>query len=354
MRRILSLLKEYRKERLGAANASPQRLAEVDDLYRVFDNLLSGLMLNSTGGFDGPETKLGEVMTSADFSNAFSDFVQRQMWPAYTEKRFEFEQFVKPDTAPNFQSVTRKQNRAGVDDLEYVPEKGEARPGSVSDAVNRSYRVYKWEKQFDLRDTGLTEQERRDRLAATWKALGGQDPKYIQDTLQANGFNVFLHEWWEPGTEPAPGVKQCATPRNPIMYLRREFTGATLMVDCGEPLAACGEAFAEAGNGVEPRGYPLVNKVFETTADILPLCGEAVAEAGEVGAQCGDFIEFKETLRQYIVPSDPDKWPYFLYIGGETFGTIAQVDPKRRDEFEALCLKICPTQQWLGILVEYI
>lgn len=211
-----------------------------------------------------------------------------------------------------------------------------------------------WEQQFGLRDTGLTEQQRRDRLAAAWKALGGQGPKYIQDTLQANGFDVYVHEWWEPGTEPAPGVKQCVTPRNPIMYLRREFTGVTLRVECGEATAQCGEPFAEAGNSLSPRGYPLVNKIFETVPDILPLCGEELAECGEPEALCGNYFTFREQLKEYIVPNDPAKWPYFLYIGGETFGDIAQVDPKRKDEFEALCLKICPAQQWLGILVEYV
>lgn len=211
-----------------------------------------------------------------------------------------------------------------------------------------------WEQQFGLRDTGLNEQQRRDRLTATWRALGGQDPKYIQDTLRENGFDVYVHEWWEPGTEPGPGVKQCVTPRNPLMYLRREYTGATLLVECGEPLAQCGEAFAEAGNGLSPRGYPLVNKVFESVPDIVPLCGEAAAECGEPEALCGNYFKFTDTLREYIVPQDPAKWPYFLYIGAETFGDIAQVDPKRRDEFEALCLKICPAQQWLGILIEYV
>ena len=211
-----------------------------------------------------------------------------------------------------------------------------------------------WEQQFGLRDTGLTEQQRRGRLDAAWKALGGQDPKYIQDTLRANGFDVYVHEWWQPGTEPSPGSTACATPRNPLMYLRREFTGVTLLVECGEPLAQCGEAFAIAGNSLEPKGYPLVNKIFETMPDLLPLCGEAVAEAGEPDALCGNYFDFREVAKNYIVPLDPAKWPYFLYIGGEEFGTIARVDPKRKDEFEALCLKICPAQQWLGILVEYV
>jgi hypothetical protein len=47
-------------------------------------------------------------------------------------------------------SVTRYQKRAGLDDLEYVPEKGEARPGSVVDATKRTWQPYKFEKQFDF------------------------------------------------------------------------------------------------------------------------------------------------------------------------------------------------------------
>lgn len=181
-----------------------------------------------------------------------------------------------------------------------------------------------WDKQFGLPDTGLTDQQRRDRLDATWKALGGQSPRYIQDTLQANGFNVFVHEWWVPGSEAAVNVKACATARNPLTFLP------------GEPL-----------------GYPLVNKVFLTTPNLITLCGEAVAQCGEPSALCGNYIDFTDTLLVYDVPVDTQKWPYFLYIGDAVFGDLANVDIERRDEFEALCLKICPTQQWLGILVTY-
>jgi uncharacterized protein YmfQ (DUF2313 family) len=211
-----------------------------------------------------------------------------------------------------------------------------------------------WETQFGLPDVGLTESQRRDRLAAAWQFLGGQSPRYIQDTLRANGFDVYVHEWWQPGTEPAVGVQACATPRNPIMWLRREYTGVVILVECGEPDAQCGEPFAQAGNSLEPRGYPLVNKIRQTRRNLIVLCGEPLAAAGEPSAEAGNYDGFVETIRQYIVPDNADKWPYFLYIGGQTFGTLAQVDPKRRDEFEALCLKICPAQQWLGMLVEYV
>lgn len=203
-----------------------------------------------------------------------------------------------------------------------------------------------WEGQWGLRDTGLTGQQRRDRLDATWKALGGQDPQYIQDTLQANGFDVYVHEWWEPGSMP-PIV------RNPLLYLRRTTDLPSFIVECGMPSAQCGEPSAEAGAGTQPAGYPLVNKIFTTAPDILPLCGEEVAACGEPEALGGNYFKLVFEPREYIIPLDPATWPYFLYIGGEVFGGLAQVDPKRKDEFEALCLKICPTQQWLGILVEY-
>lgn len=42
-----------------------------------------------------------------------------------------------------------------------------------------------WEQAFGLKsgEGTLTEQERRDRLAGLWAAQGGQDPRYLQDTL---------------------------------------------------------------------------------------------------------------------------------------------------------------------------
>ena len=211
-----------------------------------------------------------------------------------------------------------------------------------------------WEKEFGLRDNGQTEQERRDRLDATWKAVGGQDPRYIQDTLQAAGFDVFVHSWWVPGTEPAVNVKSCVVARDPRITIRDSLQTITYLIECGEALAECGEALAQAGERLDPPGYPLVNKISFTEPDLLTLCGESFMEAGEAAAICGDYLIFTTRLKEYVIPTDPDKWHYFLYIGGAVYGDIAQVDPKRKDEFEALCLKICPAQHWLGIIVEYI
>jgi hypothetical protein len=205
-----------------------------------------------------------------------------------------------------------------------------------------------WEKQFGLRDAGLTEQERRDRLDATWKALGGQDPRYIQDTLQANGFDIYVHEWWAPGVFPL-----------------NAFYCGDVAAESGEAGVECTAVTASARNpndvlapdNITPvigRGYPLVNLITELEPNLLALCGEAAAESGEPPISCYNYVDFNFGIRKYETTSDPATWPYYLYLGGVNFGDIAQVPAARRVEFETLCLKICPNQQWLGILVEYI
>jgi hypothetical protein len=163
---------------------------------------------------------------------------------------------------------------------------------------------------------------------------------------------VFVHEWWQPGTEPAVNSKAAATPRNPLLYLKETTAPIIYVVEAGEALAQCGEATAQAGESVNPLGYPLVNKIYHPVPREMA-AGETLAQCGETLAQCGEILSYYESQVEYTVPTDPVYWPYFLYIGGETFGTLATVDPKRRDEFEELCLKICPNQQWLGIMVTY-
>jgi len=216
--------------------------------------------------------------------------------------------------------------------------------------------ITEWESQFGLLDTGLSEQERRDRLDASWKASGGQHLQYIQDTLQGAGFNVFVHEWFEPGTEPGVGVKACVTPRNPNSVLRLQFTNreTSIIAQDGVTDMQDGHGNAIDGRGDQPIGYPLVNKLVFTVRDFLMRDGVAASQDGGSQALDGLFGGFKNVQQDYIVPSDPAKWPYFLYIGGENFPDSAQIQPSRRDEFETLCLKICPAQQWLGILVQYL
>lgn len=182
-------------------------------------------------------------------------------------------------------------------------------------------KLLEWEDQFNLPLGTLTEQERRDRLEGAWSAVGGQDPRYIEDTFRNAGFDVYVHQWWVPGTEPPVGVQGQAVPRNPQILLGTIIAG----IECGEVLAECGEPEAECGNTFVPAGYALVN-------------GSNLEEAGII----------------YTVPSDPALWPFFFYVGGQSFPDQAQVPQSRRAEFEELILKIKPRHLWVGVLVEYV
>jgi hypothetical protein len=169
-----------------------------------------------------------------------------------------------------------------------------------------------WERQHGLPGAG-TEAQRRQALAAAWQATGGQSPSYLQSILQAAGFDVYVHEWWSSG--PSPYVA-----RDPRDYTNQPLVGT---VQCGELEAQCGEPNAQCNRFLANEVYYLVNRNLTNVAPPP-------------------------------VPDDATKWPYFLYWGGETFPNPAPIPSARRAEFEELLLKICPAQQWLVTIVQYI
>lgn len=174
-----------------------------------------------------------------------------------------------------------------------------------------------WETEFALPGTG-TEGDRRLRLAAAWRAQGGQSPDYIQSVVQAAGFtNVFIHEWWSSGP---PFI--ALDPRN---YTRQPLSGhyqceATSPWQCFDPAPS------------EP---------------LAPHCDDTLA------SNPGYIVNLDLTPRAPPgVPDDPAFWPYFLYFSGEVFPELAPVDATRLAELEELLLRICPAQQWIVLLVD--
>lgn len=148
MRKVMALLSDIRQEQLASAkekgfDVSEAKFQEARDFFSNADKVLSGISTDDVGAFR-------EVMTTGDFDYALKEFVQRLLIPGYQRKVFNFEAFIKPEKTPNLLPVTRYQRRSGVDDLEYVGEKGTPRPGSVDDATKRQFQVYRWEKQYDF------------------------------------------------------------------------------------------------------------------------------------------------------------------------------------------------------------
>lgn len=169
-----------------------------------------------------------------------------------------------------------------------------------------------WERQFGLPSTG-SDAVRRARIAAEWAATGGQSPDYLQGVVQAAGFDLWIHDWWSSG--PGPYVA-----RDPRDYTIVPLVGT---IQCGEALAQCGEpiALCNAFLANDP-GY-LVNLALNSAAPPP-------------------------------VPADPDTWPFFIYWGGETFGTNAEILSSRRAELERLLLKLCPAHCWIVVMADYV
>jgi len=210
--------------------------------------------------------------------------------------------------------TTAKTLRSFFEGLAGAPEDArtflDAVYGDIFPATTRELAA--WEEQFGI-DANPVEATRRLNLAAEWAAGGGQSPGYIQDVLHTAGFtNVYIHEWWESGPP----------------YVARD-----------------------------PRDYTTVPNLGTVQ------CGEAIAVCGETQAQCNAFLAnepgYFDNLdltprAPPLITDDADTWRFFLYFAGETFPTAAEVPATRRAEFERLLLKLCPNQQWIVTIVDYV
>ncbi len=233
-----------------------------------------------------------------------------------------------------------------------------------------------WDDQFGHDpDPSMSEAERRERIAGAWMAKGGQSPRYLEDVFQEAGFPVFLHPWWEEPRTVPPVAK------NPLEFLESgnvdQFAASDGSINAqdGDEIMQDGAGtlqlvlFSSQDGGIDAQdgdelmqdgglqaarlGYVLVNKLMIRDVATSISEGSLQAQDGNVdfqdGTLRGDYVPLL-----YALPTDQTKWPYFLYIGGEAFPDTAEITASRRDEFEKLVLKLCPAQQWLGILVEYV
>lgn len=180
-----------------------------------------------------------------------------------------------------------------------------------------------WERQFALNPGASNDATRRQALAAAWQAQGGQSPRYLQDTVQAAGFPVYIHEWWVP-----PNVHP-RTARDPRAYTNVPRIGGS-------------RCHAPAARGPRCRSLDL------SGVNLQNVCSRWLAN--EVG-----YLVNQNLTREAPppVPSDSGEWPYFLYWCGATFGVSVNIPAARRAEFEALLLKICPAHLWLVTMVTF-
>ena len=143
--------------------------------------------------------------------------------------------------------------------------------------------------------------------------------------------------------------------RNPHTYLWDGVSPREAFLACRHDLAYCAGDSAYCGAQAQLPGYALVNKLVNAV-----VAGKLIGSGHDLQYCAGDSAycasggsEVSYVPKQYVIPTDTAVYPHFLYIGGATFPGPATVSASRRDELENLCLKLCPTEQWLGMLVNY-
>ena len=196
-----------------------------------------------------------------------------------------------------------------------------------------------WEAQFGLPSTTASEAERRQRLTAEWRALGGQSPGYTQDVLQAAGFDVFVHEWWE--IQAGPLEFELGLDATPCVGTA-----------CTGRVSELGDGFSELGGTVENVRVQRDPRLF--VGGWLNELGDGMelGDGAEMGHQ-GYLLRNVLTEDPSVIPSDTDKHQFFWYIGGETFPDTVSIPLERREEFLNTIQKIRPRHTWIVLLVNF-
>lgn len=236
-------------------------------------------------------------------------------------------QHLLPD-ATAWRIVVQKTLRSFFEGLTGAPEAARQFADDVhNDLFPESTReLAAWEAQFGITPGSNDDATRRANLAGAWRAQGGQSPRYLQDVMQAAGFDVYLHEWWSSGppyvardprdytVQPLIGSNQC-----------RPTTGAP----AGAPRRCRAKAPLSAHDPWRCNRW-LANEVFYLVN--LNLTREAPPP----------------------VSDDADTWPLWIYWASPDINVHAEVPAERRAEFERLLLKICPAHCWLGVGIDFV
>lgn len=172
-----------------------------------------------------------------------------------------------------------------------------------------------WEQELGCLGAGTVAQ-RRLSLAAELRATGGQSGYYIQSIVQAAGFDVYFHGWWDPVG---------AAVRDPNNYTETAHSGTD---QCHGTIDTIQDQCADVDTDTPPRcDFFLANDVHYVVNESL------------------------SRLAPPPLPTDTSLYRKFIYWCGEEFGTYAVVDADRILELRRLLLKLCPGESWLIILV---
>lgn len=139
MNSLYNILAEYMHQDFDAETISGKELdARVGALKEMYSPSIKTMS----------PTQFKEVLTTAHFSNYFSDALSRMFYQDYRIREMSWKEYTYADTVPTFRDVDRlRMSRPGT--LYKRREKAEAKATSVKDKVV-SYGVEEFARQFDV------------------------------------------------------------------------------------------------------------------------------------------------------------------------------------------------------------
>jgi len=294
MRQIIAMLQEL------AVTNYPRKEKTYRQAYPLIDASL-GSGLDPRGSGVGPlnAVQLAEVMTASDFPFVIGEFVNRAMWPAYTQWRYNFEPLVFNDTLTNFMTHTRYQRQEELDDLEMVRPNNPARAGYLADAYKREYRVYRWEKQWDLE----------------YEALVNDDLGYFRDfaTMMGRSARRTIEKF-------VSTLYFNATTIAALVALGALYSGTARLST--NALMVAWHAFSQRTDG---RGEPLVTggPVYLVIHRGLELTARQILRSVQVAENATNAVNVLPPLEiivdPYLTGTAPNL-PWFLFVRPDTSG----------------------------------
>jgi hypothetical protein len=188
-----------------------------------------------------------------------------------------------------------------------------------------------WQNVLGLTPVGTLTEQNND-VVRKLRDTGGLRAQDIEDSLQAAGFSVYVHT--------------------------NHFAGTADQFLMGGSAQMGGAAYMTAPKiyGVDPRPY------LNSYSDFM--MGRSASFMGSAYMQAtrqSDIVvnsilaSDDEQYRSVIAAANSQiEWQYILFIGGQTFGTSADVDTDRESEFRRLILELKPLGMMVILLVNYL
>lgn len=294
MKSLFEMLSGYMHEDFKADAISGE---ELDTRVNALKEMYSPSVINAS------PAQFKEVLTTAHFSNYFSDALSRMFYQDYAVREMSWREYTFADSAPTFREVDRlRMSRPGT--LYKRREKAEAKATEVKDS-QISYGVEQYARQFDI----------------SWRVILEDDLGKIREVPRdmARAAVEFENQF-------VTALFDNATTQAALVALGAQFAGNGALTH--ENLA---DAITQMNTRVDPDGYPLsVGSITLVVPPDLALQAAVIMGSTQAsGTTDNDVNVIPRFLRGFIVndqiTTTADAKPWYLFADPATVPTVPVV-----------------------------